>query len=238
MDSAELTRAAASAQGSGGMGMSLAMSAIVKKNKQQLTNFQDDVMIPLVKKVAYRYMQFDPERYPSRDFNFIPITSVGMGAREYEQQQFIGLLQTLGPESPVVPLVLKGIVGSSSLSNREELVAALDQMSQPNPEQQQMQAAQMQAQMQLIQAQIAQLQGQAIESQADAQEAQARAQKLIVEAQLLPEEIRARVLASIARDLPDEGEKEFERRTRVADLMLKEKDIQVREKIVDKQMTN
>ena len=161
-----------------------------------------------------------------------------MVAREYEQQQFIGLLQTLGPESPVVPLVLKGIVGSSSLSNREELVTVLDQMSQPNPEQQQLQAAQMQAQMQLIQAQIAQLQGQAIESQADAQEAQARAQKLIVEAQLLPEEIRARVLSSIARDLPDEGEKEFERRTKVADLMLKEKDIQVREKIVDKQMTN
>ena len=96
----------------------------------------------------------------------------------------------------------------------------------------------MQQQMALIQAQIAQLQGQALESQADAQEAQARAQKLIVEAQLLPEQMRAQVLSSIARDLPDEGEKEFNRRAKVADLMLKEKDIQVREKIVDKQMTN
>jgi hypothetical protein len=238
MDSAELTRAAAASQGGGGMGMSIAMSAIVKKNKQQLTNFQEDVMIPMVKKVAYRYMQFDPERYPSKDFKFIPVASIGMVAREYEQQQFIGLLQTLGPESPVVPLVLKGIVESSSLSNREELAAALTQMTQPNPEQQQLQQAQMQAQMQLIQAQIAQLQGQAIESQADAQEAQARAQKLIVEAQLLPEQMRAQVLSSIARDLPDEGEKEFNRRAKVADLMLKEKDIQVREKIVDKQMTN
>ena len=237
MDSAELTRAAASNQG-GGMGMSIAMSAIVKKNKQQLTNFQEDVMIPLVKKVAYRYMQFDPERYPSRDFKFIPVASIGMVAREYEQQQFIGLLQTLGPESPVVPLVLKGIVESSSLSNREELSAALTQMTQPDPQQQQIQQAQMQQQMALIQAQIAQLQGQALESQADAQEAQARAQKLIVEAQLLPEQMRAQVLSSIARDLPDEGEKEFNRRAKVADLMLKEKDIQVREKIVDKQMTN
>jgi hypothetical protein len=237
MDSAELTRAAAGNQG-GGMGMSIAMSAIVKKNKQQLTNFQEDVMIPLVKKVAYRYMQFDPERYPSRDFKFIPVASIGMVAREYEQQQFIGLLQTLGPESPVVPLVLKGIVESSSLSNREELSAALTQMTQPDPQQQQIQQAQMQQQMALIQAQIAQLQGQALESQADAQEAQARAQKLIVEAQLLPEQMRAQVLSSIARDLPDEGEKEFNRRAKVADLMLKEKDIQVREKIVDKQMTN
>ena len=237
MDSAELTRAAAASQG-GGMGMSIAMSAIVKKNKQQLTNFQEDVMIPLVKKVAYRYMQFDPERYPSRDFNFLPVSSIGMVAREYEQQQFIGLLQTLGPESPVVPLVLKGIVESSSLSNREELSVALTQMTQPDPQTQQIQQAQMQQQMALIQAQIAQLQGQALESQADAQEAQARAQKLLVEAQLLPEQMRAQLLANIARDLPDEGEQEFNRRAKVADLMLKEKDIQVREKIVDKQMTN
>jgi hypothetical protein len=73
----------------------------------------------MIKKVAYRYMQFDPERYPSQDFKFIPLASLGMVAKEYEQQQFIGLLQTLGPQSPVVPLILQGIVESSSLPNKE-----------------------------------------------------------------------------------------------------------------------
>ena len=236
VDSAELTRSAASSQGAGGVGMSLAMSAIIKKNKQSLVNFQEDFLVPMVKKVAFRYMQFDPERYPSQDFKFIPLASVGMVAKEYEQQQFIGLLQTLGPQSPVVPLILQGIVESSSLSNKEQLVAALQQMSQPNPEQQQMAQMQQQAQIQLLQAQIAQLQGQAMESQADAQEAQARAQKLLVEAQLLPEQSRIELIKGLSANMTDPMDQEFERRAKVAELLLKERDIDVREKIVDKQM--
>lgn len=236
MDSADLTKAAASNQGAGGMGMSLAMSAIIKKNKQALTNFQEDFLVPMVKKVAFRYMQFDPERYPSRDFKFVPIASLGMVAKEYEQQQFIGLLQTLGPDSPVVPLILQGIVSSSSLSNKEQIAAALQQMSQPNPEQQQMAQMQQQAQIQLLQAQIAQLQGQAMESQADAQEAQARAQKLMTEAQLLPEQTRIELIKGLSANMVDPTDQEFERRAKVAELLLKERDIDVREKIVNKQM--
>ena len=236
IDSAELTRAAASSQGAGGMGMSLAMSAIIKKNKQALVNFQEDYLLPMVKKVAFRYMQFDPERYPSQDFKFVPIASLGMVAKEYEQQQFIGLLQTLGPQSPVVPLILRGIVESSSLSNKEELSAALQQMAQPDPQQQQMAQMQQEAQMQLLQAQIAQLQGQAIESQADAQEAQARAQKLLVEAQMLPEQARIELVKGLSANMVDPSEQEFERRAKVAELLLKERDIDVREQIVTKQM--
>ena len=236
LDSAELTKAAAGGQGAAGIGMSLAMSAIVKKNKQALVNFQEDFLIPVVKKVAYRYMQFDPERYPSQDFVFIPVSSVGMVAREYEQQQFIGLLQTLGPDSPVVPLVLQGIVASSSLPNKAELVAALQQMNQPNPEQQQMQQQQMQQQMALVQAQIEQLQGQAAESMADAQEAQARAQKLLVEAQMLPEQMRVEVIRAISQNMPNGEADEFERRAKIAELLLKEREIASKEKIVENQM--
>jgi hypothetical protein len=236
IDSAELTRAAASSQGAGGVGMSLAMSAIVKKNKQALTNFQEDFLVPMIKKVAYRYMQFDPERYPSQDFKFIPLASLGMVAKEYEQQQFIGLLQTLGPQSPVVPLILQGIVESSSLPNKESLSTALQQMTQPDPQQQQLAQAQQQAQIQLLQAQIAQLQGQAMESQADAQEAQARAQKLLTEAQLLPEQTRIELIKGLSANMVDPTEQEFERRAKVAELLLKERDIDVREKIVNKQM--
>ena len=70
LDSAELVKSAASTSGqNNGMGMSLAMSAIVKKNKVAMASFQDDFIIPMVKKVAYRYMQFDPERYPMKDFS-------------------------------------------------------------------------------------------------------------------------------------------------------------------------
>jgi hypothetical protein len=235
LDSQAMTRSVAQGD-AGGASMSLAMSSIIKKNKQALMNFQDDFLIPLIKKVAYRYMQFDPERYPSKDFKFTPASTLGMVAREYEQQQFIGLLQTLGPDSPVLPLVLKGIIKGSSLSNKEELAAALDQMSQPNPEAQAMQQAQMQAQIQLVQAQINELNSRAAESQADAQEAMAKAQKTMVEAQLMPEELRAKVIQSVSTNLDGSNQGEFERRAKVAELILKEREIQTKENIVEAQM--
>jgi hypothetical protein len=231
MDSQALTRSVASGE-AGGASMSLAMSSIIKKNKQALMTFQDDFLIPLVKKMAYRYMQYDPERYPSQDFSFIPASTLGMVAREYEQQQFVGLLQTLGPDSPIVPIILKGIIKSSSLSNKEELAAQLEQLSQPNPEAQAMQQAQMQAQMQLLQAQAAELASQA-------QENQAAAAKLATEAQLMPEETRAKVIAALSKNLPnadDAAQQEFDRRVKIAELMLKEADMKNKSKIVEMQM--
>jgi hypothetical protein len=184
----------------------------------------------LIKKAAFRYIQFDPERYPSVDMKFIPTGNLGMMAREYEQQQLIGLLQTLGPDTPVLPVLLKGIIGNSSLSNRAELMATLDQMSQPNPEQQQM--AQMAQQMQMEQSQAT-----TQSLQARAQRDQAEAQKTVVETQLLPEELKAKVISSLSTNIDGNNQdNEFEKRARIADLMLKEKDINNKGKIVELQM--
>ena len=220
----------AASRDSTGQGMSMAMAGIIKKYKRTLTNFQEDFLIPLIKKAAFRYMQFDPERYPSVDMKFIPTGNLGMMAREYEQQQLIGLLQTLGPDTPVLPVLLKGIIGNSSLSNRAELIATLDQMSQPNPEQQQMQQMAQQMQMEQSQATTASL-------QARAQRDQAEAQKTVVETQLLPEELKAKVISSLSTNIEGENaDKEFEKRAKIAELMLKEKDINNKGKIVELQM--
>jgi len=235
LDSQAMTRSVAQGE-AGGASMSLAMSSIIKKNKQALMNFQDDFLIPLIKKVAYRYMQFDPERYPSRDFRFTPASTLGMVAREYEQQQFIGLLQTLGPNSPVLPLVLKGIIKGSSLSNKEELASALDQMNQPDPAQQQMLMAQQEAQIGLLQAQIAELQGRAQESQANAQESLAKAQKTSVETQLMPEKMRIDVIQASSTNLSNETTDDFERRIKLANVILKERELKTKENIVEAQM--
>ena len=236
LDSAALTQSAA-AGGQGGMGMSLAMSSIMKKSKQALINFQEDFLVPFIKKTAYRYMQFDPENYPSQDFRFVVSSSLGMVAREYEQQQFIGLLQTLGPQSPIVPLVLKSIVQSSSLDNREELASALEEMSKPDPAQQEMQMQQAQVQLQLVQSQAAALQGQAKESEANAIESQAKAQKAMVEAELMPEKVKTDLVRNISANLPSNADdKEFEKRAKIAELILKEREIISKEQMVGKQM--
>jgi hypothetical protein len=215
-----------------GAGMSMAVATIIKKYKRTLVNFQEDFLIPFIQKAAFRYMQFDPERYPSVDMRFIPTATLGIIAREYEQQQFIGLLQTLGPNTPVLPLILKGILNNSSLTNRYELMAALDQMSQPNPEAKQMQDAQQQLALQAAQAQIA-------VSTTQAEQNRAEAAKLMTETQLMPQEMQAKIIASSTKNLPAGNESnEFDKRVKIAELMLKEADIKNKSKIVELQMNN
>jgi len=216
-----------------GAAMSMAVATIIKKYKRTLVNFQEDFLIPFIKKAAYRYMQFDPDRYPSTDLNFVPTGTLGILAREYEQQQFVGLLQTLGPDTPVLPIILKGIVSNSSLSNRLELMSALDQMSQPNPEQQQMQLMQQQLAMQAAQAQIA-------VNQTQAEQNRAEATKTLIEARLKPVETEAKISQALTANLPNQADlasREFDKRAKVAELMLKEADIKNKTKIVELQMS-
>jgi len=216
-----------------GQGMSLAVATIIKKYKRTLVNFQEDFLVPFIQKAAWRYMQFDPERYPTVDMRFIPTATLGIIAREYEQQQFVGLLQTLGPDTPILPIIMKGILSNSSLSNRYELIAKLDEMSQPNPEAQQMQQMQQQLALQAAQAQIAVQQTQAEQNRAEAT-------KLSVEAQLMPQEVQAKTTAALTKNLPtsdDLASVEFDKRVKIAELMLKEADIKNKNKMVELQMS-
>jgi len=214
-------------------GISMAVASLIKKNKRTLTNFQEDFLSPFIKKAAFRFMQFDPERYPSADLNFVPTATLGIMAREYEQSQFIALLQTLGPNTPVLPLILKGVIANSSLSNRAEMIEALDQMAQPNPEAQQMEQMQQQLAIQAAQAQIA-------VNTTQAERNKAEAMSTMVDAQLKPKEVEAKIISSTTQNLPNNDQlaaQEFDRRVKIADLMLKEADIKNKSKIVELQMS-
>jgi hypothetical protein len=165
---------------------------------------------------------------------FIPTATLGIIAREHEQQMFIGLLQTLGPNTPVLPLILKGVLANSSLTNRYELMEQLDKMSQPNPQADEMAQMQQQLALQAAQAQIA------VNTTA-AEQNRAEAQKLMVETQLMPQEVQAKNMAAMTKNLPnqdDAGSKEFDKRVKIAELMLKEADIKNKSKIVELQMAN
>lgn len=210
--------------------LDMATATLIKKYKRTLVNFQEDFLIPFINKAAWRYMQFDPERYPSVDVKFIPTGTLGIIAREYEQKQLAFLIQTLGKDSPLTPILMQGILENSSLSRREEMLDQMRKMSQPNPEQQQMQQ---QAAMLDMQAKQADVQ----KTQAEAMEAQANAQKAQVEAQTMPDVVKAKVISALSNNLDDDAEgKDFERRARIADLMLKEKDIESNEKIAKMQV--
>ena len=202
-------------------GISMSLGALIKRHKRTLINFQQSFLIPFVKKAAHRYMQFDPENYPVADYKFNASSTLGIIAREYEVTQLVQLLQTMGKDSPLYNTLIQSVVDNMNLSNREELIAALVQASQPNPQMQEMQMQVQQAQMQFQQSQTNAL-------NAQAEESAARAQKLTAEASVVPQELEIDKINAITRNLKegDQEDKEFERRMKVADTLLKEKQIE------------
>ncbi len=213
--------------------VSMSMGAIIKRHKRTLINFQESFLIPMIEKTAWRYMQFDPEHYPVSDYKFVPSSSLGVIAREYEVTQLVQLLQTLGQDSPMYPMLVTAVVDNMGLSNREEIIAQMAEVSKPDPQEQEMQQQQMQMQMQTMQAQLELIQSQAME-------AQARAQKYAVEAQLEPQVVQAKMAAALSTNLQagDADDAEFAKRAKVAELMLKEEDISSNERIAMMQMQN
>ena len=207
-------------------GISMGLGAIIKRHKRTLINFQENFLIPLVEKAACRYMQFEPELYPAKDYKFVASSSLGIIAREYEVTQLVQLLQTMSPESPMYPMLVESIVDNMGLANREAIIAQLRQVNQPNPEQQQMQ--QMQQQMAVEQAKST------IENlKAQTAEIISRVQQNNVETQLLPIEEETKRIAALAKSV---GLDEFQRLVKYAELELKEKELDVKEKISESQL--
>ena len=202
-------------------GISMSLGAIIKRHKRTLINFQQSFLLPFVTKAAHRYMQFDPENYPVADYKFNATSTLGIIAREYEVTQLVQLLQTMKQDSPIYPVLIQSIIDNMNLSNRDELIASMQQAQQPNPQAQQMAMAAQQAQMEFQQSQTAALQAQAAESQA-------RAQKYAMETRLAPEELQIDKINAVTRNLQagDQEDKEFERRLKVADALLKDKQIE------------
>ncbi len=218
--------------------LSITLATILKKNKRTLVNFQDNFLIPFIEKAAHRFMQFDPENFPVADYKFVANSSLGMLAKEVEQLQFINLLKTLGPNSPVVPLLLQGILDNSSLPNKETLKQML-MMSQQKEQQMKQQQTQLA---------LAQAQAQIALYNSEAQENTAQAQNYMMDAQTKPQEIQAKLMTALATNLPSEADEqaaEFKRRVQTAELMLKEQELELKKQdmidnkdIVKMQMSN
>jgi len=156
-------------------GMSMQQSAAIKRQKRTLMNFQNTFLIPMINKCLWRKVQFDVERYPVADYKFIPYSTMGIMAKELEAQQMVSLLQALPKDSPAFNVILLSIFQNSSMHNREQVVQALMQGMQPDPQQQQMEQMAKELQLQLVQADIQ-------KTMAEAQEEQTKAMKNAAEA--------------------------------------------------------
>jgi len=207
-------------------GISMGLGAIIKRHKRTLINFQENFLIPFIEKAACRYMQFVPELYPVKDYKFVATSTLGIIAREYETTQLVQLLQTMPQESPVYNLLVTAVIDNMAISNRDEIVAAIQQASQPNPEAQQLQQVQTQLQIQSAEATLQNVQAQTAEIIS-------RVQQNNVETQLLPIEEETRRIAAMSKNMPMD---EFKKLVEYAKLQLKEKEIDVKENMVEMQM--
>ena len=210
VDAAEMAKGPSSDTTAAGISMS--MGAVMKRQRRTLVNFQESFFKPLIKKTAWRYMQFDPEKYPSKDYHFSVVSSLGVIAREYEVAQLAQIMQVVPPQSPLHGEILKAIIEHLSITSKEELLAKIDQAGQPNPQAQQAQQQQMQLDMALKQAQAAVLNGQA-------QEAMGRAAKYKVETEIMPKET---ILKYSDMDKDGKIDSDFEQKVALAKMLLDE----------------
>jgi hypothetical protein len=146
------TSSAANPRNGTASGMSMMMAASIKRQKRTIMNFSENFLMPMIKKCAWRYIQFDPQRYPTGDYRFVSYSSMGIMAKELEMTQMIQLLSMTQQGTPAFNLMLLGIFENSSMSNRDEMKQAIMQMNQPNPEEQKLK--QMVQQLELMKLQI------------------------------------------------------------------------------------
>tara|TARA_B110000495_G_scaffold194060_1_gene199980 strand:+ start:156 stop:2129 length:1974 start_codon:yes stop_codon:yes gene_type:complete len=214
-------------------GMSMSLGAIIKRHKRTLLNFQDTFLIPFVEKAMHRYMQFDPELYKAQDHKFVASSSLGIIAREYEVTQLVQLLQTMPAESPMYSILVESIVESMNLSRREEIISTIKQANQPpSPQEQQaaMQEQQLRKQFELEMAKVT-----LEKMKLEAAEIQSRVMQNQVETQLLPVAEETDRIAAIAKTLPAD---EFQQALAMAELSLKQQELDTKENIVKLQMGN
>ena len=156
-------------------GMSMMQSASIKRQKRTLMNFQNTFLIPMINKTMWRKIQFDVDRYPVADYKFVPYSTMGIMAKELEMQQMVSMLQSIPKDSPAFNILLVSVFQNSSMHNRDQVVNALMQGMQPDPQQQQIQQMQLELQMKQAEADIQ-------KTLAEAQEEQTKAMKNAAEA--------------------------------------------------------
>ena len=179
-------------------GMSMIQAASIKRQKRTMINFTENFLVPFVKKSAWRYIQFDPQRYPTGDYKFIAASSMGIMAKELEMTQMIQLLSMTQPGTEPFAILLMGIFENSSMSNRDEMQQAVAQMMQPNPEEEELNRIVQQLELMKLQTEIEEMKAGAAKDMASAQKlmseaAEGQSEEAMVERQMALAEQMAKI---------------------------------------------
>jgi hypothetical protein len=221
---------------------SMMLSGIVKRHKRTLMGFIDRFYVPSLRKILWRNMQYYPERYTPRNWNFIASSTMGIIQREYETQNLVQLLNTMEPQSPEYKMLLMGVVSNTGLTHRREIIEMLKKSIEMAQQAQSLQqGAAADPQTAAMQAQLGQLQIQLqiAETQAKIGELTARTNLQNVKAQNATLEPRFRQMEIATKGIyqvqADQQDRAFKQRLAMSDTLLKARDIVSNERIAQMQ---
>jgi hypothetical protein len=178
-------------QAGGATNTALSASMFIKRSRRTMQNIERRFIRPLVDKMYARYTQFDPKAFVPEAV-FRPKGTLGIMAREFEQQQLTQMLALVPNESKPFFVMMKAIFDQSSSPHKAELTRAVDEWINPEvtPEQQEAAKKQEELQMRQQEAIVAELEAKARKADAEAKRAEAQAQESLVKADLADDEIQ------------------------------------------------
>lgn len=122
-------------------GGALAASSFIKRSKRTMFNIEE-FLNRMVRRLLHLKMQYEPEKYPT-DWDFSVRGTIGIMAREIEQQFMVNLVSVLGPDSPASMPIIQAIFEHSGSPVKQEVLAALKAAAErkPSPEEEASQRA-------------------------------------------------------------------------------------------------
>ncbi len=125
-DTSTTLRGSTASGGNAATGGSMMLGAFVKRSKRAVQNVDRQLVAPLIKGIAWRYLQFAPSRYPFEDTKFVVKGSLGIIAREIEQLNITQLIAMLPEGAQGSKLAAaEGFIEMSSVINKAAIMEAL-----------------------------------------------------------------------------------------------------------------
>jgi hypothetical protein len=171
----------------------------IKRARRTMQNIERNLMQPMIRKFMWRYVQFSP-LFP-QDFKFTVSGTLGVMAREIEQQQLTQLLSLVPNESKPFFAMLRAVFDNSSIAQKGPVLKALDEMLNPPPDPEAQQKAKFMEELQMrgMVAEVEEKEAKALESKGKAREAEAKAILAEAQARVAPIEAQAEML-KVAND--------------------------------------
>ena len=126
VDSSALAQGGVSGQARSGA-VSMALAPIVKRNKRTLLRYVNRFLTPALRKLMWRYMQYDAGRYIPANMTFNVSSTMGIMQREYESANLAQMLSAMQPGTTEHLVVLMGLIANSGVQNRDMILAMLKQ---------------------------------------------------------------------------------------------------------------